>query len=58
MTPPSKTLDIVALGEAMVEFNQRTLSDAHDAHCMHKVLVATPATPPLPRPEPVRGWAT
>lgn len=31
MTPPSKTLDIVALGEAMVEFNQRTLSDAHDA---------------------------
>ncbi len=31
MTQPSKTLDIVALGEAMVEFNQRPHSDAHDA---------------------------
>ncbi|WP_353238910.1 sugar kinase [Limnohabitans sp.] len=31
MTQPSKTLDIVALGEAMVEFNQRPPSGAHDA---------------------------
>ena len=31
MTQPSKTLDIVALGEAMVEFNQRPHSDANDA---------------------------
>ena len=31
MTHPSKTLDIVALGEAMVEFNQRPLTNADDA---------------------------
>ncbi len=30
MTRPSKTLDIVALGEAMVEFNQRPQSNAND----------------------------
>jgi 2-dehydro-3-deoxygluconokinase len=31
MTNPSKTLDIVALGEAMVEFNQRPHEQADDA---------------------------
>lgn len=31
MTHPNKTLDIVALGEAMVEFNQRPASNAEDA---------------------------
>ena len=31
MTRPFKTLDIVALGEAMVEFNQRPQADANDA---------------------------
>jgi 2-dehydro-3-deoxygluconokinase len=31
MTQPSKTLDIVALGEAMVEFNQRPHEQADDA---------------------------
>jgi 2-dehydro-3-deoxygluconokinase len=31
MNHPTRTLDIVALGEAMVEFNQRPLTNAHDA---------------------------
>lgn len=35
MTHPSKTLDIVALGEAMVEFNQ-TPDQAHDAPPMYR----------------------
>jgi 2-dehydro-3-deoxygluconokinase len=31
MNHPTRTLDIVALGEAMVEFNQRPQTNAHDA---------------------------